>query len=259
MRRPRSAGDAVELIVRDGVAWMTLARPATGNRLDAELLGALGDACAVVEDDERARVAVLGARGRLFSAGLPDDCAWPEPGWPDGVGAVAALTKPVLAAIGGHALGWGFALALACDVRIAATTAVFTLPDAAAGRSSSCFSGRRCGPGVRSRGASSPPRWSLRVLPPSSRSPPGRSPPGRRWRSGWARRPSSGRLIFRSRKASGWNRTCTCYCRPRRTVARASRPSGRAASHGFGAVRRAARAWRIRSERSTFARSAARR
>ena len=134
MRRPRSAGDAVELIVRDGVAWMTLARPATGNRLDAELLGALGDACAVVEDDERARVAVLGARGRLFSAGLPDDCAWPEPGWPDGVGAVAALTKPVLAAIGGHALGWGFALALACDVRIAATTAVFTLPDAAAGR-----------------------------------------------------------------------------------------------------------------------------
>ena len=40
----------------------------------------------------------------------------------------------MLAAIGGHALGWGFALALACDVRIAATTAVFTLPDAAAGR-----------------------------------------------------------------------------------------------------------------------------
>src|SRR5207237_10223191 len=85
-------------------------------------------------DDERARVAGLGARGRVFSAGLPPDCAWPEPAWPDGIGAVAALTKPVLAAIGGDALGWGFSLALACDVRIAATTAMFALPDVAAGR-----------------------------------------------------------------------------------------------------------------------------
>src|SRR5206468_2968662 len=127
------AGDAVELVVRDGVAWMTLARPATENRLDAELLGALAAACAAVEDDERARVAVLGARGRVFSAGLPPDCAWPGPAWPAGIGAVAALTKPVLAAIGGDALGWGFSLALACDVRIAATTAMFALPEVAAG------------------------------------------------------------------------------------------------------------------------------
>src|SRR5207237_10164877 len=84
-------------------------------------------------DDERARVAGLGARGRVFSAGLPPDCAWPEPAWPEGIGAVAALTKPVLAAIGGDALGWGFSLALACDVRIASTQATFALPDVAGG------------------------------------------------------------------------------------------------------------------------------
>jgi len=134
VRSPRRTGAAVELVVREGVAWMTLARPATANRLDAELLGALADACTAVEDDDRACVAVLGARGRAFSAGLPAGCVWPEPAWPDGVGAVAGLTKPVLAAVGGDALGWGFALALACDVRIAATTAVFALPEAAEGR-----------------------------------------------------------------------------------------------------------------------------
>ena len=129
MTRALRAEDAVDVVVRDGVAWMTLARPATGNRLDAELLGALADACVAVEDDDRVRVVVLGARGRVFSGGLPDGCAWPDPAWPDGIGAMAAVTKPVLGSIGGDAVGWGFALALACDVRIAARTATFAFPD----------------------------------------------------------------------------------------------------------------------------------
>ena len=121
------------MAVSDGVAWMTLARPATENRLDAELLGALADACAAVEDDDRVHVVVLGARGPAFSAGLPAACTWPDPAWADGIGAVAGLTKPVLASVGGDAVGWGFALALACDLRIAATTAVFAWGDVARG------------------------------------------------------------------------------------------------------------------------------
>ena len=56
-RHPRPAsGPAVELAVRDGVAWLTLARPGSGNRLDAELLGALVEASAAAEDDDGARV-----------------------------------------------------------------------------------------------------------------------------------------------------------------------------------------------------------
>jgi len=123
----------VQFALRDGVAWLTLDRPATANRLDAELQGALVDACAAAEEAREARVVVLAARGSVFSAGLPRGWRRPEAAWPDGVRAVAALTKPVVAAIQGEALGYGMALALACDLRIAARSAVLALPEAGEG------------------------------------------------------------------------------------------------------------------------------
>jgi len=120
--------------MRDGVAWLTLARPTTRNRLDAEMLGALVEACAVAEDAAEARVVVLAARGPAFSVGLPAARAWPEAGWPDGIGALAALGKPVVVALAGEARGWGVALALAGDLRLAARGAVLALPEARGGR-----------------------------------------------------------------------------------------------------------------------------
>jgi len=133
-RRPASPGPAVELDTRDGVAWMTLARASTSNRCDAELLGALADACSTVERADDVAVVVLRARGPVFSSGLPDGEAWPDRAWPDGVGALSALTKPVIAAVQGAASGWGFALALACDLRIASSAASFVLPEVPEGR-----------------------------------------------------------------------------------------------------------------------------
>jgi enoyl-CoA hydratase/carnithine racemase len=125
---------AVQCAIRDGVAWLTLDRPARGNVLDAALLGDLEEACTVAEHADQVRVVVLAARGRVFSSGLPRGCAWPEPSWPDGVGAVAHLTKPVVASLQGEAVGWGASLALACDLRVGTRGAALVLPEARAGR-----------------------------------------------------------------------------------------------------------------------------
>ena len=46
---------------------------------------------------------------------------------------VADLPMPTVAAIHGYCIGGGFEMSLACDVRIAETTAVFGLPEAALG------------------------------------------------------------------------------------------------------------------------------
>lgn len=125
---------AVEVTIAGGVAWLTLARAATGNRLDAETMTALVDAAAVAEDADEAVLVVLRARGPVFCAGLPEGLGRPERGWPDGVAALASLTKPVLVALQGEARGWGVALALAGDLRLAATSAGFVLAELAAGR-----------------------------------------------------------------------------------------------------------------------------
>jgi len=130
-RAPRGA--AVEVAVEDGVAWLTLARPARRNLLDAEMMGALAEASQAVEHDESVRVAVLGGAGDDFCGGLPRRIAWPPAAWPDGVAALAGVTKPVIGCLSGGIRGWGVALALACDLRLAATTAVLQLPEVARG------------------------------------------------------------------------------------------------------------------------------
>ncbi len=126
--RGRGRPPAVTVAVHGGVAWLELARPATGNTLDAEMMHGLAAACERVEHDEAVRVVVLAAQGRTFCAGLPAGTRWPPAGWPDGIRAVSDVTKPIVASLTGPVRGWGLGLALACDLRVAGTSAVLAAP-----------------------------------------------------------------------------------------------------------------------------------
>ncbi len=121
----------------DGIATVTLNRPQVLNALDnPTLLELKGILEAVKYDDEVVCVLLTGV-GRAFSVGsdlkspdLPTD----PPEYHEIMGQqvgnqIEALPKPVIAAISGFALGGGIEIALACDIRIAAEDAVFSLPE----------------------------------------------------------------------------------------------------------------------------------
>jgi enoyl-CoA hydratase len=112
----------------EGLAFITMDRPATRNALTPGLAQALVEICQELAEDPDVRAVVLRG-GDDFCAGLdPDDPLDPlDP--LDPAAAIAALPIPTLAAIRGACIGPGLALALACDLRFAARGATFALPD----------------------------------------------------------------------------------------------------------------------------------
>jgi enoyl-CoA hydratase/carnithine racemase len=113
------------------IAYIRLARPDAGNPIDDALLRELDDACAAVSDNRDVRVAVLTNEGQVFSSGW----AAPQAKGRDTEPFVAleSMGQPVICAIDGDATSAGLELALACDVRIAAEGATFSLPETGLG------------------------------------------------------------------------------------------------------------------------------
>lgn len=125
------------LISRDGpVTVVTIDRPERRNAVDAATARALFDSFMAFDKDAEASVAVLTGADGAFCAGADlKALAEGESGKrvePGGVGSFAPmgpsrlrLGKPVIAAIEGHAVAGGAELALWCDLRVMAETAVF--------------------------------------------------------------------------------------------------------------------------------------
>ncbi|WP_373089027.1 crotonase/enoyl-CoA hydratase family protein [Sneathiella sp.] len=112
------------------VTTIILNRPAVKNALDQESTEMLAAAFKAFDADDEQRVAVVTGAGGSFCAGADlkeaatrvDYKAWA--GHPEGP-FHAPLSKPLIAAVAGHACAGGLGLALYCDIRIAEETAIF--------------------------------------------------------------------------------------------------------------------------------------
>jgi enoyl-CoA hydratase len=124
-----------------GVVWCTLARPPL-NLLEPSLIAALRETFSGLTGDRSVRVAVLTGSGRAFTAGMDVrvlrdlDVSTARGLITELHAAIEAVHHapfPVIAAINGPCLGAGLELALACDLRVAVSTASFGLPEVRVG------------------------------------------------------------------------------------------------------------------------------
>jgi enoyl-CoA hydratase len=120
----------------EGIATLTLNRPAARNALSRELRMEFTQALDFLRNDASVRVIILTGAGKAFCAGLDLkeladgsmtlDPAGSAVGGPyDVVQAMERFDRPIIGAINGFAITGGFEVALACDVLIASTAAKF--------------------------------------------------------------------------------------------------------------------------------------
>ena len=123
----------------DGIATVTINRPAVRNALNVATLEELRAAFGQIRDDSSIRVVIVtGAGEKAFVAGADiseiapltaaDGAAFARRGQ-SVFDAIETLGKPSIAAVNGYALGGGCELAMACTLRVASENAMFGQPE----------------------------------------------------------------------------------------------------------------------------------
>ena len=131
--------DELILELRGAVAWLTFNRPHARNAMTWAMYEGLSAACERADADEAIRVFVLrGAGEQAFVAGTDisqfqafttaEDALNYERTLNRHVSRLEAVRKPTIAMIRGYCAGGGAALAVACDLRVAAPDAKFGIP-----------------------------------------------------------------------------------------------------------------------------------
>ncbi|SLK16286.1 crotonase/enoyl-CoA hydratase family protein [Arthrobacter sp. P2b] len=121
-----------------GIRVVTIVRPQKRNAIDRPTALALAAAFDAFDADDSLSVAVLTGAGGYFSAGA-DLGSVSRGEFPvlegRGFGGITRRppVKPVIAAVEGYAYAGGFELALACDLIVAGSNALFALPEAKRG------------------------------------------------------------------------------------------------------------------------------
>lgn len=124
--------------VKDGIGYVTINRPKALNALNRDVLAELDHVFRAIEADDEVQVVILTGEGRAFVAGADIsqmvDLTGIEGQQMMKQGAkvmdlIESVSKPVIGAINGFALGGGCELAMACDIRIASEKAQFGQPE----------------------------------------------------------------------------------------------------------------------------------
>ena len=141
--------ETLEFEIRDHVGWLTLNRPDRLNALSWEMIQELRHFFASLEEDLDIRVVVVRGAGRGFCAGLDlqstpgfEGESMPDKGaathfdprgfmiqrnFGDVVAKMRQAPQPLIASVRGPAVGGGFSIAMACDIRLASDTARFNI------------------------------------------------------------------------------------------------------------------------------------
>ena len=128
--------------VNDAIALVKINKPESLNALDSEVITELNDCFRKLDSDQEVKVVIITGEGKSFVAGADiaemsslnatEGNSFAKKGM-DTFLLIEKLSKPVIAAINGFALGGGCELSLACDIRIASKKALMGQPEVGLG------------------------------------------------------------------------------------------------------------------------------